>query len=194
MHYRPFKQYLKEQEKSEITPQDIYNFYYLTLLQSQPLNDEAEFKMALHEIKQKYLKAFRPIVVRQLQKYHKQGRVEKDADGDFLYGPDQLEGDNVDFGFLDFAMNATLRSDMKRRNENWNELTEHLNKLEKADSNREIIFEIDRINNTVHNTQALILGKFRNGKELVGAFDFAHNVKGKEDLKPYVSRDIRRIR
>ena len=71
-------------------------------------------------------------------------------------------------------MQQTYRSDMKRRNDRWDEVTGYLAKLCKAVDINDLIHLIDRINNCVHNTGELMLSKFKNGNELLKAYNFIH--------------------
>jgi hypothetical protein len=73
-------------------------------------------------------------------------------------------------------MRQTYRSDMKRRNDVWNNITEHLKGLA-ARSPRDIIFRIDRLNNAIHNTNELLFSKFKNAGELMDAFEAINDAR-----------------
>ena len=79
-------------------------------------------------------------------------------------------------------MRKTYRSDMKRRNDRWEYLTENLAELQKTSETSKIMFYIDRINNAIHNTQESIMSKFRHGYILIYALNDCHSLKP-EQLK-----------
>lgn len=168
-----------------LEPHDIYNFYFLyTALQTQEIEQVDQFYIDefAQNIKDKYLLVFRPIVVAQLHKYETHKRV----DSDFKF---------KDGSFLDIhnLMQKTFRSDMERRNKRWEELTYWLSKLEKEKSTKKILFDIDRINNTTHNTHESILSKFPNHDELLIAFDHCSEIKDIREFRPHISAIYRKM-
>ena len=153
---------------------DIYNFYLASFLfQSMEDADKPSIDPIIKEIKMVYLRAFEPVVKRQLIKYLNRGRYNGELDSDSIHAAKT-------FGELDEYMNQTFRSDMKRRNKEWNKVTDFLSQIEKEKRTDKLIYLIDRLNNTIHNTQESILTKFDNGYELVDAFDKAHLSSVKE--------------
>lgn len=157
-----------------ITPETLYKFYYnyrsfLDKLIPVPV-EEAK------TIRELYLTDFKPIVVNQLKKYVSRGRIDDKFydyyDKKEYYDPIQ----SMNYDKINNAMNHTYRSDMTRRNDNWNLLTHYLSALESNTDTKRIMFLIDRINNCVHNVRLedkyeSILAKFPNGRELLRAYD-----------------------
>jgi len=180
-----------ESMNSNISSSDIYNFYYATLLYQTKFSFLDQFGKfivdeTLRETKKLYLNNFRNIILSQLEKYQTRGRVDKSWDGVII------KDNSYTYGDMDKLMKATYRSDMVRRNDSWNQLTEYLSKLENSIRLQDIIFNVDRINNCIHNTQENILSKFDNGYELINAFEFAHKAST-EELKTKVSKDLRNL-
>jgi len=148
----------------KLTPQDIYSFYYCEFLPEHEIKSEF-----LNDLKNKYITIFTKTVQEQLEKYYQRRRIDSDFDSSWIK--------SADTSVLDNAMKKTFRSDMKRRNDNWNFLTEYLNALNKSNTVKNIIFYVDRINNTIHNTGEGMLSKVPNGYELLTAFNVAAEAK-----------------
>ena len=103
-------------------------------------------------------------------------------------------GPNV-FKQLKKWMAQTYRSDMSRRNVVWDRVAENAESLSAAYAGNNLdrmAYSIDRLNNDIHNTQELVLGKF--SSELEQAFNTAHNADHPKEYKQYVPRDLRSIR
>ena len=159
---------------SELDVSDIYNFYLAALLyQNIEEGDKEAIRDTLLRIKSIYIDAFKVVVKEQLKKYLSRQRT----DGSFtLIDVSTAKS----FSSLDEFMNRTYRSDMKRKNDVWNEVTKYLSLIEKENKSDKLIYLIDRLNNCIHNTQESILTKFDNGYELVEAFDTAHTASVRE--------------
>ena len=184
-----FDQYLEElqlEEEENLKPEDIYNFYYLNYLLTDP-NERSNLssdvvnssRFEINLLKKKYLDSFLPIVRAQLQKYLERGRVDSQS-----FKEKDLQTANYEN--LDQMMRMTYRSDMKRRNTNWENLTTNLSGLQHTSELKQVMFFIDRINNTIHNTQEAMLVKFPNGQELIQALGDAHRLRP-EQLKAKTS-------
>jgi len=155
----------------------IYTFYYLVYYWQTTHEKKSEVLFELNDIKDIYLGAFKQVIINQLIKYYDRRRLDSDS-----YTLNDLKT-STSYATLDTYMNATYRSDMKRRNTVWNNLTSYLAELEKAGSIDLIIFYIDRINNVCHNTGTSILDKFDNYRSLISAFDECHNAKNPKQFK-----------
>jgi hypothetical protein len=148
-------------------PSTITDFYLASYLHDVvDESDKDDINEIILNLREKYLKAFQPVLINQLRKYITRGRMVKDVD--------ERDLANASFDQLDQYMNLSRRSDMKRENKRWNMLSDYLAKLSHERRNVEKIKEvIDRINNTVHNTGESMLTKFDNARELLDAFDLA---------------------
>ena len=174
-----------------ISPKTLYNFYHLATLESQG-RIKSEYgqglmKEYLGTYKQRYLDTLGPLVVDQIRKYIGRGRVDEPVTEESL---NAAANDPV---ALDELMRQTYRSDMKRRNDVWNNITEHLKGLEAARSARDIIFRIDRLNNAIHNTNELLFSKFKNAGELMDAFEAINDARDERAYSRNVDRDLRNI-
>ena len=144
-----------------ISPYDIFSFYYCEHISDHPV--KIEF---LKELKEKYVNIFRKVLQTQLNKYHRRQRIDPE------FNPEHIETN--DLASINQAMNQTYRSDMVRRNDNWNLLAEYVYELSKSNTPKRITFYIDRIHNTIHNTGEIMLSKLGNARELMNAFNVAH--------------------
>ena len=183
---------------SEITPKDIYNLYYIDyILQSSPAVLQSQFGQEtvthyLSNIKNKYVKLFKEIAYKQLVKYAERNRVDSDFKRT-LISP-TMSCDNIHA-----LMQKTFRSDMKRRNDVWNHVTEYLLKLSNAITFKDIIWSINALNMAIHNTGAAIItdtNKIINATQLISAFDTIHKIKhgGQWNLiSKYLDKDVREL-
>jgi hypothetical protein len=174
-----------------ITPKTLYNFYHLATLESQG-RIKSEYGQGLmreylNTYKQKYLETLAPLVSDQIKKYIGRGRVDEPVTQEAL---DSSANDPV---ALDELMRQTYRSDMKRRNDVWNNITEHLKGLAAAGTPRDIIFRIDRLNNAIHNTNELLFSKFKNAGELMDAFEAINDARDERAYGRMVDKDLRDI-
>lgn len=174
-----------------ISPKTLYNFYHLATLESQG-RIKSEYGQGLmreylDSYKQRYLDTLGPLVADQIKKYIDRGRVDEGVTDEVL---EAAANDPV---LLDELMRQTYRSDMKRRNDVWNNITEHLRGLEAARTPKDIIFRIDRLNNAIHNTNELLFTKFKNAGELMDAFESIHNARDERAYARNVDRDLRQI-
>jgi len=174
-------------------PQLIYDFYYTSFLFHEASTNEktkSSIYAITRNIAENYFSLYKPIIVDQIKKYVKRDRVDKDF-------PKNEDLNSASLERLNELMNKTFRSDMHRRNNVWNFLTKHIAKLEEIYKNQaettKIIFEIDRVNNTTHNTVELIFSKFNNYRELQKAFDTCHKVKHYKELEQYTSDSAKNI-
>lgn len=190
-----FKKYLllkEEEEKlANLSSRDLYNFYFLfTLMSRKEISGEfGEYitKEYMKRFKEKYLSLFKDLVYKQILKYINRGRVDPDVTKERLE-----ENKNSPKGLYEL-MKHTYRSDMVRRNEVWNMIGEYLAELENATELNKIGFFIDRLNNSIHNTNEIILSKFANGYQLIRTFDEIHNAPSLNSYKANVDRDLREL-
>jgi hypothetical protein len=183
---------------SDITPKDIYNLYYIDyILQTSPTVIQSQFGQEtvthyLSNIKNKYVKLFKEIAYKQLVKYAERNRVDSDFKRT-LISP-TMSCDNIHA-----LMQKTFRSDMKRRNDVWNHVTEYLLKLSNAITFKDIIWSINALNMAIHNTGAAIItdtNKIINATQLIAAFDTIHKIKhgGQWNLiSKYLDKDVREL-
>lgn len=185
------KELLLEAVSGNITPSDIYNFYFLFYYNShEPALFNTDYAKEMeHEfltsIKNKYLITFKELLAEQINKYISHKRIDADFPVSSVSGKDSAEK-------LAMLMAKTYRSDLKRRNDVWNVAAEGVVKLEKTSNPKMLYLPLNSLNMVVHNTQTKILGKLTSGCELLQALDACANV----DPKYYVgrvSKDLRNI-
>lgn len=191
MNFKHLFQFLTEGYDT-FNVQQISNFYYMwkTYLDNSHASPY-RFTTDLKDMSHYYLKLFKPVVIRQLEKYISRGRIDPDF-------PKTLNLNEQNFDMLDQLMRKTFRTDMVRRNDdNWGKLTDYLKQLEHIvdvkvtpDAIEKMFFLIDRINNCVHNTKTSIFDKFANGHEVLTALNFAANVNSPKELVKRVDPDI----
>jgi hypothetical protein len=182
----------KEEDLSRaITPTTLYNFYHIATLESQGRlkSDYAQgvVKEYLDIYKRRYVDAFTKIVEEQIAKYIGRRRTDPGITSE------TLEAAKGDPAALDTLMQKTFRSDMKRRNDVWNFVTEYLRGLHEAKSPKDIIFFIDRLNNAVHNTDELLFSKFRNAADLLETFDTIHRARDERAYGRNVDKTLREL-
>lgn len=191
------KSLIKEiHDTGTIYPRDVFNLYYLEFVSSRypevvktPYGREIQ-SYYLGALKDKYLKLFKYLLLKQISKYVSRKRVDPDFDASMLK-PDASAHD------LKVMMAKTFRSDMQRRNTVWNAVADYTDGLEHATSPAQIFVNINGLNNAVHNTGGKILldpMKISNFSELRKAFETADKVKSSaqwELLKGLVDKDIR---
>jgi hypothetical protein len=174
-----------------ITPTTLYNFYHIATLESQGRIKSDYGRELVREYltayRQKYLDTIGPLVADQIKKYIGRGRV------DAPVTQEALDAAADDPAALDELMRQTYRSDMRRRNDVWNNITEHLRGLAAAGTTRDIIFRIDRLNNAIHNTNELLFSKFRNAGELMDAFEAINDARDERAYGRMVDKDLRDI-
>jgi hypothetical protein len=182
----------KEEDLSRaITPTTLYNFYHIATLESQGRlkSDYAQgvVKEYLDIYKRRYVDAFTKMVEEQIAKYIGRRRTDPGIT------METLEAAKGDPAALDGLMQKTFRSDMKRRNDVWNFVTEYLRGLHEAKSTKDIIFFIDRLNNAVHNTNELLFSKFRNAGDLLETFDTIHRARDERAYGRNVDKTLREL-
>jgi hypothetical protein len=94
---------------------------------------------------------------------------------------------------INVAMKKTFRSDMKRRNVEWENVTNAVAQLARGNSVNHILTYIDRINNAIHNTGEIVLSKLPYGRQLMDAFERVHHSKLPREYAQYVSPEIRHL-
>lgn len=175
-----------------ITPKDIYNFYYLwhiavndpSLVQT-PFGKETQ-DYYLKQLKEKYVRLFTKLLTKQIHKYVQRGRI----DPDFPKDVDVLN--MADTAKLLELMKKTFRSDMTRRNDRWILVAEYTQNLAKSNTAKQMYLWIDRLNNSVHNTQTRVMDKFQNYyTELNKAFDIVFHANSIRELRHLVDKDLR---
>ena len=175
-----------------ITPATIYNFHFLATIYARnpemlkkPYAEEI-FSYYMGRYKKLYINMFKKLISDQLKKYVSRGRVDSDFD------KNKVES-NLDGKTLWHQMEKTFRSDMKRRNNVWNDAAKYLYELENAKSYENIIKAINGLNSQVHNTQTLMLGKLDNGHDLMRAYDATRYQNSELGWIKNVAKDIRAI-
>jgi hypothetical protein len=170
-------------------PKDIYNFYYIFSAHSYGKmydEDKSRAEFLLNEIKNKYLVVFKDVLIQQLKKYSKQNRTDIDFDQKSI-------NPNMDFRTIHSLMSKTYRSDMSRRNINWEMLAEYCMNLSGTGVFDKICFYIDRINNSVHNSGELFFDKLENANDLLKAFDTVHLSATPRDYARFVGSEVRKL-
>jgi hypothetical protein len=162
-----------------LSASDIFNFYYLWYISTtspQVVNTDYGreiMKTYLQGLKAKYVGLFKIILVKQIAKYIKQKRIDPDFPVDVISNLGNLSTSE-----LKRLMAKTFRSDMKRRNDVWNMVSEFVYKLENSSSVNDMFLYINQLNNAVHNTGTQIMDKFPNFyNELKPAFDSVDKIK-----------------
>lgn len=182
-------QLLLESETSEnmFKPSTIIDFYLVSYL-DDVVNEEDKqiLKDEIYQIRNIYLESFKQILRNQIQKYISRGRLVKE------YSRDEVL--DADYPKLFEMIQSSRRSDMKRKNKNWNMLAEYLVKLYKQRRDvDEIKMLIDRINNTVHNTGTSMLTKFKNKHDLLEALNLAAEAKIQDLIRNSRNRSIKNL-
>jgi hypothetical protein len=173
-------------EADNLSPTDIYDFYFLCTGLSYNQIDVKDYNLAefyLREIKDNYLRTFGNMLAEQIKKYYSRKRVDPN------FNISQLNAG--DFAGLKALMAQTWRSDMRRRNEVWNSLADYVYKLSMTNNARDICSILDRINNAVHNTEEIMLSKL--GHSFQQAYDNVHRSRTPKDYVKYVSPEVRRL-
>lgn len=174
----------------ELTPRDIYNFYFLFFVSSyHPEALQTQYGKFIQDeylktLKAKYVSVFKHLIYEQIVKYVKLGRVDQDF-------PKEKLNPNLSGAELAGLMKKTFRSDMNRRNNVWDLAAEFLTKLETSTNAKDTFLMIDRLNAAVHNTQTAILGKV--SYDLSKVYDKIHHSKSPNELLPFIDKDIRNL-
>jgi hypothetical protein len=191
MNYIKLKDLLLEASAElQLYPSNIYNFYFLWYVAlNMPVLIKSDYGEHIYQtymsnLRTKYVSEFKKVLSNQLMKYYSRQRVKSGFDHTVISPTDSASA-------LEAQMRLTLRSDMSRANDRWNELASYVVKLENATSYSEISTYIDRINNTVHNTRTSILDKFPNARQLLQALNTASSVKQIENLSQFVDKDVK---
>lgn len=158
---------------------DIYSFYYLWYIATtQPAMVATPYgkevmKTYLQALKNKYVKLFRRLLIKQIAKYISRGRVDANV---LVKNTSELEV--MSSSDLQKLMAKTFRSDMTRRNERWDMVADFVTKLDSANSVSDMFLYINQLNNAVHNTETQVMDKFPNFyTELKPAFDAVDKIK-----------------
>ena len=181
----------------ELDPFTIGDFYWLwTGLSYNQIPDE-EIQIAQHylrEIQQIYIAAFTELLTQQIEKYVQRGRVDM-AQGKPAFDVRQIRAAPLDSrpALIKSMMAKTFRSDMKRRNDVWDQIADHLQNLATTGVIDKICYYIDRINNSVHNTKTLVLDKFENGAAILQALDAVHNARRPTEYARFVEPEVRKL-
>jgi hypothetical protein len=185
-----------------LTPTDLYDFYWLCSGFSygqfngamEDSKDEQVARFYLQEIQNLYIKVFTELLAAQIEKYVKRGRIDM-AQGKPAFDIMQLR--NAPFhkkpSLIKYMMAQTFRSDMSRRNDRWDMIADYLVGLASTGSTSKICYFIDRINNSVHNTQTLVLDKLPNAAQLMVALDAVHHSGTPKEFASKVSPEVRRL-
>lgn len=170
-------------------PKDIYNFYYIFSAYSYGKiydEDKSKAEFILNEIKDKYLIVFKQVLINQIEKYIKEKRIDIDFDKSLI-------NSDIDFNTIHSLISKTYRSDMVRRNVNWELISEYTLNLSKTNNFEKICFYIDRINNSVHNSGELFFDKLESADSLLKAFNAVHLSTTPRDYARFVSSEVRKL-
>jgi len=186
--FMPSEEYgLESGEKSEsrLTPKTLYNLYYIST-EGDPGNEYGRSLQNeyIKKYKDLYLNVFSDLVKNQINKYIRRGRVDPFVTKEALKNAKSASQ-------LDELMRGTYRSDMRRRNDVWNLVTEFLKGLESAQTRDQRLFYMDRLNNAIHNTDELLFSKFSNASDLMAAFNLIANARDVRAYSRNVDRDLR---
>ena len=185
-----------------LTARNVYNFYFLRGIKSyypellKTKMGEFLFKDYLAKFKEKYEKTFRELIARQIAKYMYRGRIDSDFPVLGEIDVTDIKGNTEILRHksppaLCMLMGKTWRSDMKRRNRRWEEITNHYATLCRSASPNDILLAIDMLNNAVHNTRSSVLDKFPNYySQLDIAFKDAASIKNLNQYAGKVDRDL----
>jgi len=177
-----------------ILPKDIYNFYYLFYFYTQNNSiikthyGEFVYNLYLSKLKTKYIYVFSNLLREQLKKYKNLNRVDDDFDIKIV------NDENCSSYQLHQQMKKTYRGDKIRRNTVWEYISENLYFLDQTELLEKIMIYIDRLNNSVHNSECSIYEKFPNQLELLKALDFAANCNDIRNYFGLIDSDIRNIK
>ena len=174
-----------QEAETRLTPRTLYNLYYIAT-EPEPTSEYGReiTNEYIDKYKRLYVDVFSNLVRQQIQKYIGRGRVDSNVTKKSLDKADTP-------AMLDELMRGTYRSDMRRRNDVWNLVTEHLKNLSLAKTKKDKIFYMDRLNNSIHNTQELLFSKFSNYRQLQEAFDSIHNARDTRAFSQRVDKDLR---
>jgi hypothetical protein len=228
-HFPPRTRDLLEDARGDtITPTDIFDFYFLSAQYLTSDIDVRNWNLRefyLQELKDLYLRVFSSVLIEQIQKYYKPisrpdiiknaqsraqdpkfGRVQTSGNkGNVpLYGPEIIKSlpsmpVAQRFETILEIMKETLRSDMQRPNDVWNQAARFALGLAKSHSAQDIVEYINYLNMQVHNTHTKILGdKVPNGRALIKAFDICHKYSPDRWSEvwggPTISREVQKIK
>lgn len=185
--YNSFRLICEDTNESALLPATITDFYLAAYLYDVvDDSDKDEVGMIILDLREKYLSAFRSVLIKQLQKYLTRGRIVGNIDERDLV--------KASFDQLDEYMNMSRRSDMSRLNKRWNMLSEYIATLSHENRNVVKVKEIiDRINNTVHNTGEKMLTKFPNAGELLDAYELAAEGKINDLVNQSRERTLKKL-
>lgn len=174
-----------EEAESRLTPKILYNLYYIST-EGDPGNEYGRSLQNEYVSKYKnlYLDVFSDLVKNQINKYIGRGRVDPFVTKEALQNAKSASQ-------LDELMRGTYRSDMRRRNDVWNLVTEFLKGLESAQTKDQRLFYMDRLNNAIHNTNELLFSKFSNASRLMEAFNLIANARDVRAYSRNVDKDLR---
>jgi hypothetical protein len=174
-----------QEAENRLTPRTLYNLYYIAT-EPEPTSEYGRkiTNEYIDKYKNLYIDVFSNLARQQIEKYIGRGRVDSNVTEKALDKADTP-------AMLDELMRGTYRSDMRRRNDVWNTVTEHLKNLSGATTKKDKIFYMDRLNNSIHNTQELLFSKFSNYRQLQEAFDSIHNARDTRAYSQRVDKDLR---
>ncbi len=216
----------------EITPDIICSFYYInTGLQNDQIPEENLQKAVfiIQEIGELYVTVFTQVFIEQLEKYYgtgayvgryaKQGGVPR---VDLVGGKPEIPIEVIKKAtphekpkLIARAMTTTYRSDMKRRNDLWNDASEFYMQLAQTIENaigaskgigeqglihygKHIGFLIDRLNNAVHHTGGSMMEKLpgitnKGLRAIIDAMNTTHKSDIPSDYRHCVDPEARDI-
>ena len=177
-----------------IKSEDIYTFYLAEYLWYRlPRFGQFIIRKKMKKLQDKYIASFIELLKKQLEKYVSRRRVDVKG-GMPVIDIEKIQGEPyAQARAIKAAMAQTYRSDMERRNEVWNSLANHLLELTATDSIRSIIFNIDRLNNHMHNSWELVMGKFQNAWELLPALKHCSKERNPMILANSADSDIQQL-
>ena len=148
----------------------------------------------LKRLRKVYVNTFLDLMVKQLAKYVRRGRT------DMMQGKPVFDLEKLQVGSAESravairdAMAHTYRGDMRRRNDVWDSIALLVLELAKSVTEKSIIYNIDMLNNSIHNTHTKVLDKFPNGGVLLKALNDCHRARNPMEFARNASRDLRDI-
>lgn len=175
----------------------VGNFYWIwTGLSYDQIPDE-EIQIAQHylrEIQQIYVTTFTELLTKQVEKYAQRGRTDI-VQGKPAFDVRQIRAAPLESrpALIKSMMAKTLRSDMQRRNDVWDQIADHLLNLATTKDINKICYHIDRINNSVHNTKTSVLDKLPTGNVILQALDTVHKAKKPTEYARFVEPEVRKL-
>jgi hypothetical protein len=163
-----------------INRRTIADTYVLSLIYDK-VDGEAKWfsKFLLLEIRDTYVRVFRELMEKQLEKYKSEGRTTIGL-GNFY---------NAELYEFPKFFSCTLRTNLQQYNDLWVKLAQLIVELSELKDEKAIIKKIDTINYSLHNGKSFVLGKFPNGRSLIEMLNLKFTSAAQ--LLPYASAEVK---